>query len=271
MATLPTPVLDTSKTLRPGLLVALKTSIAGNVKYRKAVLEAEEIDASGTLTAKWETEKTVVDAAEQEAAAQARNKARNVVASVCAVTAFGYLCPEAAEDKLKGALKEANRVVEAFNDTAKLTRVYFYAITGRVAPDDVEAVKAINAEVRTLLAEMEKGVATCDVKVIRKAATEAKQLGEMLSADAQGRITYAIEAARTAARQIVKAGETAALEVDRATIAKLTECRTAFLDLDDAGEIATPFEQGRAVDLDSDEPTGSKVLAASGAQRTLDM
>lgn len=264
------PSLDTSKTLRPGLLVALNTRVAGNTKYRKEVLEKAQIDAKGTLTAAWKTDKTVLDAAEQEAAEKIRGRARNLVASVCAKTAFGYLCPEANEAELRAAIKEAQTLVETFNDGATVTRVAFIPLTGRVAPDDVEAVKAINKEVRSLVAIMEEGVRNLDVKKIRDAADEARQLGQMLNPDAQARITIAIEAARTTAKAIVKAGETAAVEIDNKTIRALTEVRTAFLDLDDAGEIAKPFEQGRAVDLGGDDAKGKKAVTA-GTQRTLDM
>lgn len=244
-----TTALDTSKTLRPGLLVALNTRVAGNTKYQKQVLESAKIDAEGTLRAAWKTDKTVLDAAEQKAAEQVRGKARNIVASVCAKTAFGYLCPEANAEQLRAALKEAQAMVEAFNDTATVTRVAFIPLTGRVAPDDVEAVKAINKEVRSLVSIMEEGVRNLDVKKIRDAADEARQLGQMLNPDAQARITIAIDAARNTAKAIVKAGEQAAQAIDQRAIRALTEVRTAFLDLEPAGEVFTPTTQGRAVDL----------------------
>lgn len=252
------PSLDTSKTLRPGLLVALNTRVAGNTTYRKEVLEETKIDATGTLTAAWKTDKKVLDAAEQEAAEKVRGRARNIVASVCAKTAFGYLCPEANADQLRVALKEAQALVEQFNEGARVTRVAFIPLTGRVAPDDVEAVKAINKEVRSLVSIMEEGVRNLDVKKIRDAADEARQLGQMLNPDAQARITIAIEAARATAKAIVKAGTTAAQEIDNRAIRSLTEVRTAFLDLDDAREVGTPMTEGRAVDLRDETQTAAK-------------
>jgi hypothetical protein len=238
-----------STTLRPGLLVSVKTSISGNVTYNKRELEAEQINVDGVLHAKWETEKTILDAAEHEKATKVRSKARSLIGSVCANSAFGLLCPESASDDLEKAIAEARKLCEQFNDESQLTRVKFYVITGRIAPDDVEAVRAINSEVRELLASMEEGVAKIDVKAIRDAADRAKQLGSMLSADAQARIQIAIDAARSAAKKIVKAGEQAAIEIDRRTLSTLAEARTAFLDIDAQGEIGTPAAEGRAIDL----------------------
>ena len=122
-------------------------------------------------------------------------------------------------------------------------------LTGRIAPDDVEAVKAINSEVRDLLADMEQGVRNIDVKTIRDAATRAKSLGSMLTPDASARITLAVEAARAAAKKIVQAGEAAAQEIDTRAINAITESRTAFLDMDEAKPVAAAKASGRAVDL----------------------
>lgn len=252
-------------TLRPGLLVALKTSIGGNVKYAKLQLEAGRILDSGEHKSKWETERTILDPKEQEAATKARTKARGFIAAVCSTTAFGYLCPETAKAELDEAVAKARKVAEDFNESATVTRLWINVISGRIAPDDIEAVKAINGEVRELLAEMTAGVEKLDVKAIRDAAARAKQIGQMLSPDAQARITIAIEAARSTAKAIVAAGEQAAVEIDRRTIRTLTEARTAFLDLDDAAEIATPKSAGRAVEFTPGSGTGAVKAAAAPA------
>lgn len=253
-----------SKTLRPGILVGLKTSITGNVEYHKTELSAEFTDTDGTMRARWETEKVVKDAAEHEAAVKVRSRARSLVTSVCSTTAFGLLCPEVAEDKLLVALDAAAKICEDFNATATVTRVWFAAIKGRVASDDVAAVKAINNEVRELLAEMESGVTKLDVKAIRDAAARTKELGSMLTPDAQARITIAIEAARGVATKIKAAGETAALAVDKQVLQTLAECRTAFLDLDDAKAIAAPVATAAALDF---EPTEAPALPAAPASK----
>lgn len=238
-----------TSTLRPGLLVSLKTHLNGNVSYQKRIIEASHIVKGGLEKARWETERTVSDPKELEAAKQARSKAAQLIRSVCAHSAFGLLCPDNAEDDLEAAIAAARQVAEDFNATARLSRVSVYVITGRIAPDDVEAVRAINSEVRDLLEDMKQGIKNLDVKAIREAANKARNLGAMLTPEAEARIKIAIEAARKSARQIAKAGEQAAQEVDRFAIRKITEQRTAFLDLDDAKEIARPVAEARALDF----------------------
>lgn len=253
-----------TKTLRPGLLVSLKTSVSGNVSYRAVTLESEHVTDDGTARAKWETLKITEDPAEFKAATVARSKARSLVIAVCAPSAFGLLCPETDRELLDRAVQEAREVAEAFNATATQTRVSVNVIAGRIAPDDVEAVRAINSEVRDLLADMESGLAKLDVKAVRDAANKAKSIGAMLNPDAAARIQVAIDAARSAARQMVKAGEGAAQEIDRRAIRACTEARTMFLDLsDDPADIETPAAIARGgIDLMPSE-TIAPVTAAS--------
>ena len=237
-----------STTLRPGLLVSLKTSLTGNVIYRKKILDAEKIK-DGASIARWETEREIADAAEHEEAKRARTKAGSTIRSVCAQSAFGLLCPEADAAELEKAITEARQIADDFNAGAQLSRISLYVITGRIAPDDVEAVRAINSEVRELIDAMAEGIEKIDVKAVREAASRAKALGSMLNPEAEARIRIAIETARDAARAIVKAGEQAAVEIDKRAIRKITEQRTAFLDFDDAGAISAPAAQARALDL----------------------
>ena len=239
-----------SSTLRPGLLVSLKTTVVGNVKYDRRVIEPEHVVDDGAQKARWETERTIVDPVEHEVAKVARGKARTLITSVCASSAFGLLCPEANADILEQAIAEARKVTEAFNKQANLTRVNVFVLTGRIAPDDVEAVKAISSEVRDLLSSMEEGVKNLDVKAIRDAASKARQIGTMLSPEAQGRIQVAIDAARSTAKQIVKAGEQAAIEVDKLCMQKIAEQRTMFLDMDEvAAEVAAPEVSAPGIDM----------------------
>lgn len=238
-----------TSTLRPGLLVSLKTTVTGNVQYRKRTIEAEHLTEDGAEMARWETERTIADKAEHEAAQKARSMAGSCVRSVCAHSAFGLLCPENRADELEKAIADARKIAADFNETASLTRLGVYVITGRIAPDDVEAVRAINSEVRDLLADMAEGVKDLDVKRIRDAANKARSIGSMLSPDSTARIQIAIDAARSSARKIVKAGEQAAQEVDRRAIRQITEQRTAFLDIDDTREVAAPAVETRAIDF----------------------
>lgn len=254
-----------TSTLRPGLLVSLKTSLTGNVKYQTRTIGAEHRTEEGALHAVWETARTVIDPAEHEAGKKARGSARFTVARVCSTSAFGLLCPEDGAAALESAIVEARAIAEKFNQTATLTRLSVYVITGRIAADDVEAAKAINSEVRDLLDTMRQGVSDMDAATIREAANKARGLGQMLLPEAEARLRVAIEAARTAARQIIKAGESAGIEVDQLAMRRIAESRTAFLDMDDAGEIGAPVASGRAVDFTSEAPSGFQCAPATRA------
>jgi len=240
-----------SSTLRPGLLVSLATRINGGVSYSKRTIESAHLTSEGAERARWETERTIADAEEFDRAKVARSKARNMVTGVCAASAFGLLCPESRVSDLEEAVSAARRIADEFNAGARLSRVSVYVITGRIAPDDVEAVRAINSEVRELLAAMADGVRSLDPKAIRDAADRARNLGAMLSPEAAARVSRAIEVARSAARKIVKAGEQAAGVIDAAVVRAITDQRVAFLDFDDAEEVAPaePAVDGRALDL----------------------
>lgn len=237
-----------TSTIRPGLLVSLKTSVRGNVSYSKRIIEAAAVDENGVQKASWETVRTITDPKEHEDARLARAKARTAIVRVCKQSTFGLLCPEADGDELEKAIADARIVAAEFNVTAKLSKVSVYVITGRIAPNDIEAVKAINGEVSELLEEMERGIGEADVKAIREAAGKAKGIAEMLSQEARVQAEIAIEAARKAAREIVKA-DGKAVSVDRRAMRTIAEARTAFLDLDDAAEIGTPAAPGRTLDL----------------------
>jgi hypothetical protein len=240
-----------TSTLRPGLLVAVTTSIRGNVRYRTTDL-GTTVTVDGAEESRWETERHVTDKAEQERATKARSLARSAVQSVCAQSAFGLLCPEFKRDALDAAITEARRIVDEFNADASVTRVAFNVLAGRIAPDDAEAIRAINAEMSDLMATMAEGMRNLDVKVIRDAANRARSVGQMLTPEMQERVQDAIDVARKTAREAVKAAETGAQEIDRAAINKIMESRTAFLDLDEQAAIGDVQHTGRSLDLASE-------------------
>ena len=248
-------------TLRPGLLVSLKTSIRGNVTYDKTDLEPEHIVASGEAVSRWETKREVADPAEYEEAKKARSKCRTVITRVCAASAFGLLCPQANAGTLDAAIAEAREIADDFNRGAKVSQLAVYVITGRIAPDDAEAVRAINSEISDLLETMRAGIQGLDVEAVRDAASRAKDVGAMLSTDAQSKIKTAIDAARATCRQIVKAGDQAATEIDQATLRTIMQARAAFLDLDEAGEIRAPEAAARGIDLDPADAAPPPMLA----------
>lgn len=243
----------TISTLRPGFLVSLKTSIRGNVTYKTRDLEAEhKIEEDGQTTrAKWETERTVKNRAELNRAVKARGEARHAIASVCSRTSFGLLCPESWEKSLREGIAKARAVTDEFNAKSRVTELQVYVIVGRVAQDDVEAVRAINSEVRDLMKEMAVGIKELDPKRVRDAANRARSVGAMLTPEAAERIKTAMDVARAAARKIVKAGEEGTKEIDREAMKAINQARTAFLDLDTAAVLpAKPAKQeGRAIDL----------------------
>jgi hypothetical protein len=242
----------TTRTLRPGFLVSLKTSIRGNVTYRKNVIEEAHLTDTGTQQAKWETERTIAVPEEHELAKQTRSKAASFIRGVCAQSAFGLLCPQADGEKLERAMADARKVVDQFNAAADITRVDVYILIGRVMPDDMEAVRAISSEIRELMAEMSTGIENKNVEAIRDAATRVKGIGQMLEAEARDKVQSAVETARATAKQMVKDGDQAA--VDKSAVRRITELRAAFIDLDEATPVTAPKARPRRpVDLEAAE------------------
>lgn len=243
-----------TSTLKPGLLVSLKTVLSGNVSYRKVDIDPEHA-IEGTEAAReatWQTTRTTSDAQEFERARKARSAAVYEVAKVCAATAFGMLCPEAKRAELDAGIARGRAIVDEFNASARITRISLYVITGRVAQDDAEAIRSIRAEVGSLLSDMKEGIDGLSAEKVRDAAKRAKEIAEMLSDESRASVQEAIEAARAAARAITKAakaGEVAAAEIDASAIATLNSARLAFLDVSDAREVAAPVVQERALDL----------------------
>lgn len=241
-------------TLRPGLLVSLRTSLCGNVSYRTTDIEADHIETTGERRARWETLRTITDPVEHEEALQVRGRVRTMIIAHCATSVFGLLCPDTRAEALDASIREAREIANEFNARAKLTRISVHVIAGRIAADDVEAVRAINGEMRDLLTAMEDGLRRLDAKAVRDAADKARSLGAMLSPYAAEQVRKALEVARAAARRITKAGEEAAIEIDAATLKTIRASRTAFLDLDDdfqGEEVERGIPaSGRAVDLD---------------------
>jgi hypothetical protein len=240
-------------TIRPGVLVTLKTTLTGNVRYFTTDIERDHMLDDGSREAEWNTRRTIQDAAEHELAVKTRSKCRSLVTGVCTQGNF-LLCRQDRRDDLEKALAEAEALAAKFNATATVTRLGFFPVLTEVASDDVRAIKLINSEVRDLLDAMAKGVKNLDAKAIRAAANEAQSVGKMLTAEAQERLQASIDSVRKQARAIVKASETAAVEIDQTLFATLEQSRTAFLELDaPTADVAAPEAEGRGVDLDASE------------------
>jgi hypothetical protein len=260
--------------LRPGKLVAMKTAVVGNVSYKKETIEEEHQLASGVEIERWETTRLTADPEEEKRGQQTRDKVRSMITGVCIRTAFGLLCPEAKIEQLDLAIRDAEREVAGFNAGASITRVTFNLLTGTIAADDVQAVRAINSEVRDLMDQMLAGLEALDVVKIRDAAQRVKRVGQMLSPQAQERVKEAVTAAREGAKSIVAAAEVASAEIDRAALRKVREARTAFLDVEPMAEVQAPVTVARVLDLapeDAAPVTGAAIKAPRAKARAIEL
>lgn len=262
-----------SSTLRPGLLVSLKTSMRGNVRYDKQD-KRNVRTADGADVKEWETTRTVFDPVEHELATKVRQKARNLVASCCIPTSsFGLLCLKENVAALQEAKAEARRLVREFNRTAQLSKVRVYVVTAEMADNDEDAMRGVASEVADIIAEMQKGIKELKPEAIRTAAAQALKVGQMLLPAQQARIKETVDVARATARAYVKAGEMAAREVDKLAIEALGSKRTHFLDLSDMEEMAPVKPVGRAVGYapDEEEAAPAPIKPRKAKARTADI
>jgi hypothetical protein len=253
--------------IRPGLLVALSSTVSGGVQYKRVDLDAPADGVVGdTLgetkreVTRWETTRVIEDPAEHDRASKTRGKACKEIRDICSDTNFGLLCPVDREADLDAAIKRAYALADEHNAGAKCTRVAIYTIKGRIASTDEEAARAIGSEVTALLDAMSRGIEQMDVKAIREAATRAADMSAMLGDEQIARVSDAVEQARKAARTIVariqKKGENAASVLQDIQRGDIEKARFAFLDLDaPAVEAQAPVENvQRFADLDCDAP-----------------
>jgi hypothetical protein len=247
--------MTTTQTIRPGFLVALKTSVRGGVRYERQDLEATD------AVKKWETTRVIADPIEHANGGKARARAATEIRRVCSSTSFGLLCPQKFEKELDDAVMRANDVVEQFNATAVNSRLSLYVLKGRIAETDEAAARAIASEVRDLIDGMREGIEALDVERVRDSANRARQMAAVLGDEQQERVGKAVEAARAAARAIVRRiekkgedSETVLADIDTGPI---LAARMAFLDLDDTpAEPCAPMpavELQRVADLMDDE------------------
>jgi hypothetical protein len=218
-------------TIKPGLLVALRTSVSGGVSYARRDLE------SGDVVSRWETTKTVVDAKELQTATVTRAAAGRMIRRICASTDFGLVCPIEKEQLLDAAIASARALCDEHNEKAQATFVRVYTLKGRIASTDEEAVRAIGAEVSGLLAAMNQSIDRLDPKAIREAATRAKELSAMLGEQQEAAVLAAVDEARRSARQIVarveKGGELAATVLADLQREAIEKARFSFIDVDE--------------------------------------
>lgn len=293
--------MSKASVIRPGLLVAVRSTVAGGVSYQRVDLDAAEIDcpdcvegdtatersacktcggtgkvssSEGREVTRWETKRTIEDAAEHKRATAARSAARALITKCCSVTSFGLLCPEDQEGALDAAVAKARELVAEHNKGATHTQVSILVFKGRVASNDAEAARAITAELAGLVQQMDAGIKEFDPKKIRDAADKARQMSNMLDDSKKGKIDAAIAQARAAARAIVKrfqneneARETVLLDIQRGQI---ESARIAFLDMsDEQTETAEPVPAvnvQRFADLDIETVGDAKARGVLGLE-----
>ena len=243
-----------TSTIKPGVLVSLKTSLSGGAQYKRVDLEPDHGTTSGGRLARWETVREIMDATEYDNAIAARSLARAAIIKHCCQSSFGLLCPNENEVRLMEGIADAQRIAADFNASSRTVSIEVYTLVGRVASDDAEAARAIGTEVRSLLEAMQDGISKADAEAVREAANKARMIAGMLSDGVQSKVTDAISEARKAARDIVKriekAGESAAVVVAECKMEALNAARFAVLDLEQSQPVESMPVDGRAVDLD---------------------
>jgi hypothetical protein len=286
--------MSNASTIRPGLLVSLKSTVRGGVTYERYDIRTGEkistetadlkIDATkeqeddNTEVKEWVTKRTIIDKEEHARAVKCRSQALALIRKICSATSFGLLCPNEQEGALDAAIKAARKLTENFNDLAQHSRVAVFMLKGRVASDDAEAARSLAQECGELLAAMNAGITNFDPEAIRKAANRAREVASMLSEESQGKVNDAIEQARKAARTIVKriekAGEDNAKVLQDIQRGLIESARVAFLDMsgDSDEEVeAMPAVQAQRVagiDMSTDDVVSENVAPVT---HTLDL
>lgn len=258
----PRPVLA----LQPGILVGLKSEVRGGVRYYTEELQGAEkaatiddvgavLPSEGASVTARKSAVVVEDKAEHERATATRNAARSKISKICTLTPFGLLCPRAREADLDAAIVEAESDVAAFNRGVReanggvqRTRVDVFAIKGYIADNDEKAARGIASEIAELLDNMKAGVEARDPEAIRAACRKAQALQSMIDEQAGERVSVALAAARSSAREIAKTikdkGHADAILVTDGNKRILDELRKSFtvLDLPSEGEIQATGE-----------------------------
>lgn len=230
-------MIEKTFTLRPGIMLGLKTSVRGGVSYKRVDLDAEE------GAEKWETTKRVQDAAVHKAASKLRARCRQRIEQVCAKTSFALMCSNDNEAKLDVVLDDIRDKVREWNSTNPVTRVNIWCVKARIAESDEQAAKSIASDLTDLLDEMNRSITDLDPDAIRTAAKQARAMLSILSEQKQALANQAIEAARDAAsaiaKRVIKKGEDAAAVLQSLDTQAISAARVAFLDIEEAEAAAT--------------------------------
>ena len=219
--------------IKPGLLVSVKTRQHGGVSYTKRDIEAPRVTESGAQVSRWETDKFVYDPDETERAQQVANRARYLVTRHCVKTEMQQLlCPNDRRQELRDAVAEARALVAEFNQTASFTEIQIDVWVGEIVDNGVDAAQQIFASQQAFLNEMIDGLKEMDPKKVRAAINKSRDLGQMMSGQANEMLIEATRVAETARQRIVAAGEKAIVAIDLEAISKIGSVRNSFLDFD---------------------------------------
>lgn len=252
--------MSQTSTIRPGILVSIKSTVSGGVEYNRVDLAADGLPAAeGADVSRWETTRVITDPVEHARAVKTRSQAQGLIRKVCSETTFGLLCPNDQEGALNAGIAAAKAMIDEYNRTATHTQIGLYVLKGRVASDDAEAARAITREIADLVVKMDQGISALDADSIRKAADRAREMSAMLSDDAKAKANAAIEQARKAARAIVKRiekeGEDKAIVLKDLQRGELERARIAFLDMSEQATVEAPAvaDVQRFADLDVED------------------
>lgn len=219
--------------IKPGLLVSVKTRQHGGVSYTKRDIEAPRFTESGAQVSRWETDKFVFDPDETERAQQVANRARYLVTRNCVKTEMQQLlCPNDRRAELRDAVAEARAMVAEFNQSASFTEIQIDVWVGEIVDNGVDAAQQIFASQQAFLNEMIEGLKELDPKKVRAAINKSRDLGQMMSGQANEMLTEATRVAEAARQRIIAAGENAIVAIDLEAITKIGSVRNSFLDFD---------------------------------------
>lgn len=223
--------------IKPGLLVSVKTRQHGGVSYTKRDIEAPRVTESGAQVSRWETDKFVYDPDETERAQQVANRARYLVTRHCVKTEMQQLlCPNDRRGELRAAIAEARELVAEFNAGASFTEIQIDVWVGEIVDNGVDAAQQIFASQQAFMNEMIEGLKEMDPKKVRAAINKSRDLGQMMSGQANQMVIEATRVAEAARQRIISAGEKAIVALDFEAIAKIGSVRNSFLDFDYAAD-----------------------------------
>jgi hypothetical protein len=254
--------------IKPSILVGLKSTISGGIKYNRTDLERSRVDDNGTERAKWETTRLIDNKEEYEEAVKVRGKAVSNIRRLCTPFELGLVCLVDRIEELEEAIVESKQMVREFNDKSTYSRINIFPSTWEARDNGEDAVRQLSAEVAKIIEEMQTGIDNFDVKNIRKAANKARSLAGVLEKEQEDILNEAISQARKAARMFVKRiekeGERAEAVMAEVRRNELTKARVTFLDYSEEKEEETTSEDNQPtpiverqrfadLDVDSDE------------------